>query len=125
MDGFLLIFFARNCIIVVEESSEGFTVKNRYYLEHLDRFDKFKMYKLAKDRAILLIHNKPNAFLLNNLDYEDYLLPSPSSIVHLDPLSQDFFLAAEFSRGLALYRLDHTHKTVEVVRRIAGEDVGL
>ena len=107
MDGFLLIFFAPNCIIVVEESSEGFTVKNRYYLEHLH------------------IHNKPNAFLLNNLDYEDYLLPSPSSIVHLDPLSQDFFLAAEFSRGLALYRLDHTHKTVEVVRRIAGEDVGL
>jgi hypothetical protein len=31
-DGFLMVLFAPNVVLVVEEISEGFVVKNRYYL---------------------------------------------------------------------------------------------
>lgn len=68
------MFFAPNVILVVEENPLGFRVKNRYYLENLERFDKFKMYKLG-NKALLVVYNKKKAYLLNQLDYEDYQLP--------------------------------------------------
>jgi hypothetical protein len=47
---------------------DGFKIKNKYYLENLDRYDQFKMYKL-QNRALIVIFNKKRVYLLNEVDY--------------------------------------------------------
>lgn len=77
-----MVFFAPNVILIVEETREGFQLRNKYFLENLDRHDQFHLYKL-ETRALLVVYNRNRAYLLNQIDYEDYTLPEPSSILHL------------------------------------------
>jgi hypothetical protein len=104
-DAYLMVFLAPGTIIVVEETSTGFVVKNRYKIEELDRFDKFKMYALGQ-KGLLVVYNKPMVFLLDKIGYTNYELPEASSIVHLTELNGQEFFAAEFAKGLTHYRLN-------------------
>lgn len=83
-----MVFFAPNIIFVLEESRDGFKLKNKYFLENLERYDQFKMYKL-ENKALLVIFNKNRAYLLNEIDYEDYTFSEISSIVHLQETGKD------------------------------------
>lgn len=94
-DTHLLVFFAPNTILVVQETEEGFNVRARYYLEDLGRFEQFKMYPLGQ-KALLVVHNKQRAYLLDQQGYTDLTLPELSSIVHLEqhPTLPNHFFAA-------------------------------
>ena len=59
----MLVFLAPTTIIVVEETSAGFSIKNRYKVEGLDRFDKFKIYEMGS-KGLMVIYNKKKAYLL-------------------------------------------------------------
>jgi hypothetical protein len=49
-----------------------------------------------------------------------------SSIIHLQEVGQNMeFYAAESLKGLAHYRLNATSKSVELVERYTGENIGL
>lgn len=89
-----MVFFAPNVILIVEETREGFQLRNKYFLENLERHDQFRLYQL-ETRALLVIFNKNRAYLLNQIDYDDYTLPEPSSIIHLQHTGKDLeFYAA-------------------------------
>jgi hypothetical protein len=34
-DGYLMVFFAPNVILIVDETREGFQLRNKYFLENL------------------------------------------------------------------------------------------
>jgi hypothetical protein len=124
-DGYLMVFFAPNVILIVDETREGFQLRNKYFLENLERHDQFRLYQL-ETRALLVVFNKNRAYLLNQIDYEDYTLPEPSSIIHLQQIGSALeFYAAESLKGLAHYRLNAQTKKVELVQRFTGTSLGL
>ena len=62
-----MVFFAPNVILIVEETRGGFLLRNKYFLENLERHDQFRLYKL-ETRALLVVFNKNRAYLLNQID---------------------------------------------------------
>ena len=69
------------------------------------------MYKLG-DKGLLVINNKRKAYLLGQLDYEDFQFAETSSIMHLVPLNDLEFYAAEFNKGLVRYKLVPEEKRI-------------
>jgi hypothetical protein len=89
----------------------------------LERHDQFRLYQL-ETRALLVVFNKNRAYLLNQIDYEDYTLPEPSSIIHLVQTGKNLqFYAAESLKGLAHYRLNTQTKKVELVKRFTADSL--
>lgn len=124
-EGYLMVFLAPNVILIVEETREGFQLRNKYFLENLERHDQFRLYQL-ETRALLVVFNKNRAYLLNQIDYDDYTLPEPSSIVHLQQTGKDLeFYVAESLKGLAHYRLNPQTKKIELIKRFTGKDLQL
>lgn len=120
-----MVFFAPNVILIVEETREGFQLRNKYFLENLDRHDQFHLYKL-ETRALLVVFNRNRAYLLNQIDYEDYTLPEPSSILHLQETGSKMeFYAAESLKGLAHYRLNPQTKKIELLKMFTAESLKL
>ncbi len=42
------------------------------------------MYKIG-NKGLIVVYNKRRAYLLSQLDYEDFTLPDLSTIIHLTP----------------------------------------
>lgn len=120
-----MVFFAPNVILIVEETRDGFLLRNKYFLENLERHDQFRLYQL-ETRALLVVFNKNRAYLLNQIDYDDYTLPEPSSIIHLQQTGTGLeFYAAESLKGLAHYRLNVQGKKIELVKRFTAESLNM
>ena len=93
-DNYIIVIFAPNVVLIIEESRDGFRIKNKYFLQNLERHDQFKMYRL-QDKALLVVFNRNKAYLLSEVQYEDYSLPEISSIIHLQQTQKDLeFYAA-------------------------------
>lgn len=73
-----------------------------------------------------MVFNRNRAYLLNQIDYEDYTLPEPSSILHLQQTGDNMeFYAAESLKGLAHYRLNPQTKKIELLKRYTSEGLKL
>lgn len=82
------------------------------------------MYKL-ETKALLVIYNRKEAFLLDQNGHTKYTFDQDSSLVYLSPVNDDEFYAAEFTKGLIHYQLDHETKNIKAIRTLTGSTIGL
>jgi hypothetical protein len=66
---YTIVSFGVNDILIIEEDSNGFKVKNKYKINAIDWTDHFKLYKLG-DKGLLIISLKNTAYLLSRDNYE-------------------------------------------------------